>query len=134
LDVVTAEGSDTPPKKSLVEKVRERKEEHKQRGKLYRFAVAFGGVLLVLLGLALSLPGVPGPGLLIVAAGVAVLALEFDRAERLLERILVRVERVSDQAKRASPLQKALVATGVVLAAAAAVVAVVALDVPLTPF
>jgi hypothetical protein len=126
--------SEAPAKKSLVERVRERKEEHKQRGKLYRFVVAFGGVLLVLLGLALSLPGVPGPGLLIVAAGLAVLALEFDRAERLLERILVRVERVGESAKRASPLQKGLVAAGVALAAAAAVVAVVALDVPLTPF
>jgi uncharacterized protein (TIGR02611 family) len=130
---VAAEG-DGGSKRTLVDRVRERKEEHKQRGKLYRFVVAVGGVLLVLAGLALSLPGVPGPGLLIVAAGLAVLALEFDRAERLLEKILVRVERMSESAKRASPLRKALVATGAALVAAAAVVAVLVLDVPLTPF
>jgi uncharacterized protein (TIGR02611 family) len=130
---VAAEG-DGGSKRTFVDRVRERKEEHKQRGKLYRFVVALGGVLLVLLGLALSLPGIPGPGLLIVAAGLAVLALEFDRAERLLEKILVRVERVSESAKRASPLRKAVVATGAALVAAAAVVVVLVLDVPLTPF
>jgi uncharacterized protein (TIGR02611 family) len=125
---VAAEG-DGGSKRTFVDRVRERKEEHKQRGKLYRFVVALGGVLLVLLGLALSLPGIPGPGLLIVAAGLAVLALEFDRAERLLEKILVRVERVSESAKRASPLRKAVVATGAALVAAAAVVVVLVLDV-----
>jgi uncharacterized protein (TIGR02611 family) len=117
----------------MIERVRERKEQHKERGKLYRIGVAILGVLVILAGLALSLPGVPGPGLLLVAVGLALLALEFDRAERLLERILDQLERAGEGARAASPLQKALLALGLVLAAAAAVAALVLWDVPYVP-
>jgi diacylglycerol kinase len=52
------------------------------------------------------------------------LALEFDRAERLLEKVLVRVERLSDRAQSASRRSKILagVAAGAVVAAAIAAV------------
>jgi Putative transmembrane protein (PGPGW) len=46
---------------------------------------------------ALALPGVPGPGILLVAVGLGMLALEFDRAERLLEKILDRVEQAREK-------------------------------------
>jgi uncharacterized protein (TIGR02611 family) len=117
----------------MIARVRERKERHKQRGKLYRTGVVILGVLVILGGLALSLPGVPGPGLLLVAVGLGLLALEFDRAERLLERILERLDRVADQAVAASPVQKALIAVLAVLALAAAVAAVVLWDLPYVP-
>lgn len=50
-----------------------------------------GGALLVL-GIVL-LP-LPGPGLLVIAAGLAVLATEFPWAERLLGRVRARLARV----------------------------------------
>jgi hypothetical protein len=44
-----------------------------------RVGIAIGGGLLVLAGAILSLPLVPGPGFLLVLAGLGVLSLEFER-------------------------------------------------------
>ncbi len=46
--------------------------------------VAVVGFLLLAVGAALLV--LPGPGLLVIAAGIAVLALEFPWAERLAKR------------------------------------------------
>lgn len=80
-----------------VKSLRRRKERHKQRSKLYRVPFALAGVLIIVAGIALSLPGVPGPGLLLIAVGLGMLALEFDRAERLFEKIIDRVEDAREQ-------------------------------------
>ena len=117
----------------MVERVRERKERHKQRGKVYRVSFATLGVLLVMAGIVLSLPLVPGPGLLILAVGLAMLALEFDRAERLLERILVRLERASDAAMRFGTVEKTLAVATIAVVAAVAIGAALLWDVPLLP-
>ena len=88
---------------------------------------------MLLAGVVLSLPLVPGPGLPLVAVGLAMLALEFAWAERLLERVLHRVEQMGERAARASRAHKA--AAGVALAAGAAAIVAVALlwDVPGLP-
>ena len=52
--------------------------------------VAVVGFLLLSVGAALLV--LPGPGLLVIAAGIAVLALEFPWAERLAKRIQLAVE------------------------------------------
>jgi Flp pilus assembly protein TadB len=95
-----------------IQKLRRRKERHKQRSKFYRVPFALVGVLIVLLGLLLSLPGVPGPGLLLAALGLAMLALEFDRAERLLERIIDRVEAVRDKTSTTQEILLAVAGIG----------------------
>jgi len=41
------------------------------------------GVLIVIAGLVLAIPGVPGPGLLVVFAGLSILAVDFVWAHRL---------------------------------------------------
>jgi uncharacterized protein (TIGR02611 family) len=121
------------PRGRLIERVRQRKERHRQRHVLYRIVVGVGGVLVILAGLLLSLPGVPGPGILLVVLGLGILALEFDRAERLLERILDRVEGVVEQASDA-PLWQQLIGGAVTLCGIAALIAVFVLwDVPLLP-
>jgi uncharacterized protein (TIGR02611 family) len=117
----------------MMERVRERKERHRRRSLVYRVGVGIAGGSLVLLGLVLALPGVPGPGLLVVAIGLGLLALEFDRAERLLDRILHRLEQVGDAATHASGPQKAVAAAAVVAAAGALMAAVVLFDVPFLP-
>jgi len=91
-----------------IKALRRRKERHKQRSKVYRVPFAMVGVLIIVAGLALSVPGIPGPGLLVIAVGLGMLALEFDRAERLFERILDAVE---DARERTSTWQQ--VALGV---------------------
>jgi hypothetical protein len=84
----------------------------------------------MLAGLLLALPGVPGPGLVLIAVGLGILALEFDPAERLLERILDRLENAREQM---TPLQKALVVTAGAFAGAAVFLAFLVWDVPVLP-
>jgi multisubunit Na+/H+ antiporter MnhB subunit len=118
---------DTHP---MIDKLREKRDRHRQRNPVYRFAFAVAGVLLILFGLLLSLPGVPGPGLLVVAVGLGMIALEWDPAERLLERILYRLE---DAREASLPVQIALVAGAVLLGVAAFALTVLLWDVPVIP-
>ena len=113
-----------------IRKLRERKERHKQRSRLYRFAFGLLAVLVILAGLLLSLPGIPGPGLVLVGLGLAMLALEFERAERLLERILDRVERARETT---SPAVQVLLAAVGITVAVAALVAAWLLEIPVLP-
>jgi Flp pilus assembly protein TadB len=113
-----------------IERLRRRKERHKQRSKVYRVPFALFAVLVIVAGLALSLPGVPGPGLLLIAVGLGMLALEFDRAERLLEKILDRLE---DAREKTSTWQQVVLGAAGILAAVGYVVAVVLWDIPVVP-
>ena len=45
------------------------------------------GLALVILGVVLALPGVPGPGLLVIFVGLTVLGGEFEWARRLRDRL-----------------------------------------------
>jgi len=117
----------------MIERVRHRKELHKQRGRAYRFAFGVAGFLVLFAGIFLSLPFVPGPGLLFVAIGLGMLALEFAWAERLLERIADRVERAGERAARATREQRTMAAAAVVVCAVALVAAAVIWDVPGVP-
>ena len=114
-----------------IERLRERRDRHRERNRIYRFGVALVGVLLILGGLLLSLPGVPGPGLLIVAIGLGMLALEWDPAERLLEKILYRLDDARDASR---PVQIALVSGALLLAVGAFALSARFFDVPLLPF
>src|SRR3712207_5981276 len=120
-------------RRQRLERLRERRERHKQRHLGVRIGVGLFGVLLVIAGLLLSLPGVPGPGLVLVGVGVGVLALEFDRAERVLARLLKRIDDAAERAERASPLQRTLGVVAIVAAFAGVVAAFVLWDVPLLP-
>jgi uncharacterized protein (TIGR02611 family) len=117
-----------------IQKLRERKQRHKQRSKLVRLAWMIGGIVFVLGGIVLSLPLVPGPGFLLIFVGLAMLALEFDRVERLVERLVYRVDQLEESAKKASPLQRALVVAGIVAACAAFVAAALLWNLPVLPF
>lgn len=113
----------------MVERVRERRDAHRERGRTYRTGFAAAGVLILLSGVLLSLPLVPGPGFVLIAVGLGMLALEFDWAERLLERILGRVEQAAD----ASGRQKVTVGAVVIAGVAALAVAAFLWDLPLAP-
>ena len=81
----------------MIDRLEERRERHAQRHKLYRIGFAVAGTLVLLAGIVLSLPLVPGPGLPLVAVGLAMLALEFAWAERLLRRIAQRIDQVEER-------------------------------------
>jgi uncharacterized protein (TIGR02611 family) len=55
-----------------------------------------GGFLLLIVGAILSLPGVPGPGIVIALLGLALLARHFHWARRTLDWAKRKFERVRD--------------------------------------
>jgi putative transmembrane protein PGPGW len=116
-----------------IQKLRERKHLHKQRSKPYRIGFGVAGGTLVLGGLVLSLPLVPGPGFLLILVGLGMLALEFDRVERLVERLVHRFDDLEASARATSPLQRAAVGALAVVGAAAAIAAAVVWDIPFAP-
>jgi uncharacterized protein (TIGR02611 family) len=117
----------------LLRQLDERKARHAERGIVARVGVVIIGVLLVVLGIFMSGPGIPGPGIVVILLGLSFLALEFDRAERLLEKAIVWADNAKDRAEAASPRQKAVTAVLALLAVAAFVVAAVLWDIPLLP-
>ena len=128
--MATEEDDDTP---ELLIKLRERKERHKRRHILHRIAVVILGVLIVCAGIVMSGPGVPGPGIAVILIGLGFLALEFDRAERLLERAIVWADRAKDRAEETSTKQRVLAGIAGALAAAAFVAAAILWNIPLLP-
>jgi uncharacterized protein (TIGR02611 family) len=125
-----AEEDDRP---ELLVKLQERKERHKQRHPIARAGVVLFGALVVLVGIFLSGPGVPGPGFLVILIGLGFLALEFDRAERLLEKAIVFGDKLADRAENTSTTQRVLAGLATALAIAAFVVAAIRWDIPLLP-
>jgi uncharacterized protein (TIGR02611 family) len=119
------------PRRRFLDGVKERRERHRERSRVVRVAVVLAGFVVLLAGLAM-IP-LPGPGLLVTAIGLAVLALEFAWAERLLERTIDRMNQASDTVKRASRAQQFLVGLLGVLLLAAAATAAYAWDVPVLP-
>jgi uncharacterized protein (TIGR02611 family) len=122
---------DAPRRRRLLDGVRDRRERHLERNRLVRFGIAAFGFVVVLAGLAMLV--LPGPGLLVIAVGLGILALEFAWAERLLERTVDRMEEAADTVKRASRAQQLLLAAAAAAAAVALVVVVLVWDVPFLP-
>jgi putative transmembrane protein PGPGW len=130
--------SKAPPQEDdrpeILQKLEERRERHQQRGRLHRAAIVAFGILLVLGGIVLSGPGVPGPGFLVVLIGLSFLALEFDRAERLLEKVILWADAWTDRIERLPKWMKITGSVLGVLGLAAFVAAAILWDIPLLPF
>lgn len=120
-------------RRELLVKLQERKARHKERHIVHRAAVVVFGVLIVCAGIVMSGPGVPGPGIVTIMIGLGFLALEFDRAERWLQRVILWGERAAERAERTTTAQR--VAAGAVTALALGGFALAALlwDIPLVP-
>ena len=126
---------DPPPddRPELLIKLQERKERHKKRNVVQRAGVVLLGVFIVCAGIVMSGPGVPGPGIVTIVLGLGFLALEFDWAERWLERVIIWGDRAADRAERTTPRQRIAAAFGAVAALAAFTVAALKWDIPLVP-
>jgi uncharacterized protein (TIGR02611 family) len=129
-DESSDEGDDRP---ELLIKLQERKERHKERHPIARAGVVVFGFLVVLVGIFLSGPGVPGPGFLVILIGLGFLALEFDRAERLLEKAIIWGDQLADRAEETSTTQRVLAGLAAALAIGAFVAAAILWDIPLLP-
>ncbi len=125
-----AEQDDRP---ELLVKLQERKARHKQRNILHRAAVVVAGVLIVCAGIVMSGPGVPGPGIVTILIGLGFLALEFDRAERLMERVIIWGDRAADRAEQTTAKQRMIAGIATALALAAFATAAILWDIPVVP-
>ncbi len=85
-----------------------------RRSRLYRLGFGIAGALVTLIG-------------------VAMLALEFEWAERALVKALDKAEQARESARNASPAQKALGITLTALGIAAFATAAILYDIPVLP-
>jgi uncharacterized protein (TIGR02611 family) len=115
----------------MKEQLAERREAHARRGRMYRVGFAIVGATVTLAGIAMLVT--PGPALVVIPIGLAMLALEFAWAERLLDRALDHAEIASRKAAETTLRQRILGAIAIVLAIAAAVTAWLLWEIPLIP-
>jgi uncharacterized protein (TIGR02611 family) len=78
---------------------------HRNRitGLVTKLVITVVGTLVILVGIVLSGPGVPGPGFVVIVCGLAILSTEFEWAERLLKRARNWLERMRDKARDMDP-------------------------------
>jgi uncharacterized protein (TIGR02611 family) len=115
----------------MKERLAERREEHLRRGRMYRIGFAVAGATVTLAGIAMLVT--PGPAFVVIPIGLAMLALEFAWAERLLDRALDQAETASRKAAATTRTQRVLGAMATVLAIAACVTAWLLWEIPLIP-
>jgi len=125
------EQPERPGEPKLVRKLRERQAEHKQRGRLYRWAFVLLG--LAVLGIGIAMLALPGPAFVVIPIGLAILSLEFAWAEHLLEKALLKGEEARRKASQATRGEKILSGLAIACAAAAAFTAALLWDIPFVP-
>jgi len=67
---------------AILQRLERWRETHKSRGVLYRVTWVLSGFVVLLTGLAMTV--LPGPAVVVIPLGLAMLSLEFVWAERLL--------------------------------------------------
>ena len=124
--------ADESPKPRIVQRLEAQRERHRQRGFVVRMLYTIVGFAVLITGLLMLV--LPGPALIVIPIGLALLSLEFVWAEGLLERCLVHADNAKRKAQETTTTQR--VASAVLFALAAAGFAVWAIlgDIPLLPF
>jgi uncharacterized protein (TIGR02611 family) len=122
---------ETGGRPTLIERVRARRDRHKERNRIYRAAFAVAGFVVLAAGVVMLVT--PGPGIPVIILGLGMLALEFAWAERWLERLVTRAEQAVDQVTKGSPARRAVLLAIGVIAVVASVVIVILWDIPFLP-
>jgi uncharacterized protein (TIGR02611 family) len=120
-----------PEQHELIRRLRERRDRHKERSRIYRAVFAVAGFTVTLAGVIMLVT--PGPALVVIPVGLAMLALEFAWAERMLEQAVERAELAKRKAAEATPAQRILSGLATALAIGACVAAALIWDIPLLP-
>jgi uncharacterized protein (TIGR02611 family) len=115
----------------MKERLAERREAHRKRSRFYRTGFAIVGATITLAGVAMLVT--PGPALVVIPIGLAMLALEFAWAERLLDRALDHAEIASRKAAETTRAQRIMGAVATALAIGAAVAAWLLWEIPVIP-
>jgi tellurite resistance protein TerC len=64
-----------------------------------RVARITAGIVVLVVGLILAIPGVPGPGLLVIFVGLSILAVDFVWAHRLKTKLKDGAGRLADKVR-----------------------------------
>lgn len=108
------------------DRLRRRRERHRERGLAYRSAFATLGFATVVAGV-LMIPLPPLPGVPVILIGLGMLALEFHWAERALGRLLGWLPVIRARLRRTSRPQRILAAATILVLAATGVLGLVTL-------
>ena len=119
------------PRPKLVERLEARRATHHQRSRLYRIGFTTLGMLILLGGVVMLVT--PGPAFVLIPIGLAMLALEFTWAERLLEKSLQQAQIAQEKAANTTTLQRVLGVLAGLAALAACVAGILLWDIPLLP-
>ena len=122
----------TSPKPRIVQRLEAQRERHRQRGFLVRMLYTILGFTVLIAGLLMLV--LPGPALIVIPIGLALLSLEFVWAEGLLERALVHADNAKRKAQETTTTQRVLSAIAAALVVAGLAVWGVLGDIPLLPF
>ncbi|MEI6084297.1 MAG: PGPGW domain-containing protein [Verrucomicrobiota bacterium] len=68
-----------------------------------RVARVTAGSVVILVGLILMIPGVPGPGFLVVFGGLSILAVDFVWAHRLKTKLKNHATKLMDKVRKKPP-------------------------------
>jgi uncharacterized protein (TIGR02611 family) len=104
---------------------------HSERHLLFRILFAMAGSAVLLAGIVMLVT--PGPAFILIPLGLAMLALEFTWAERLLDRALHHAESAQRKAAESSPAERILGVLAGLLVFAAALAAWLTWEIPLIP-
>jgi uncharacterized protein (TIGR02611 family) len=120
-----------PRKPSLVERLRQQRERHRERPVVVRVLYGVVGFTLLLAGLAMLV--LPGPAFVVIPIGLALLSLEFAWAERLLDSAIEKGEVAKRKAAETTTTQRVLSAAAIALGVGAVVMWAILGDIPLLP-
>jgi uncharacterized protein (TIGR02611 family) len=124
-------GGEASRAQRIKERLAERREEHLRRNRIYRLGFAIVGATVTLAGIAMLVT--PGPAFVVIPIGLAMLALEFAWAERLLDRALDHADIAQRKAAGTTRRQRILGGVATALAVGAAVTAWLLWEIPLIP-
>jgi uncharacterized protein (TIGR02611 family) len=109
----------------------ERRAAHGERHLMFRILFALAGTAVTLAGIVMLVT--PGPAFILIPLGLAMLALEFTWAERLLDRALDHAETAQRKAMETSRTKRVLGVIGGLVLFGAALAAWLTWDIPLIP-
>jgi uncharacterized protein (TIGR02611 family) len=124
----------TPPQRSepkFVTKLRDQREQHRERSRIVRALYGLVGFTVLLSGIAMLVA--PGPALVVIPIGLAILSLEFRWAENMLEKSLEQADKAAQKASQTSRTQRILAAIATTLGIAAVAAWAIWGDIPLLP-
>jgi len=113
------EATQRPEPPEMVLRLRRRRAAYVAKGPLYKAGWVAAGLVVLVAGLAMLV--LPGPALVVIPIGLAMLSLQFSWAETLLEHALERASGAGEAARALSRRQKVLLGAAIVVGVACVV-------------